>query len=255
MSKRFGFEITARQAEFMRSEAMETLFGGAAGGGKSYAQLIDALVFAGRYPGSRQLVLRRTLRELERSLIAVSEQVYPQAVGKLVRSENQWRMGNGSVIEFGHCQYESDVTRYQSAEYDVIRFDELTHFTEHQYTYLISRVRGANGFPKQVKSTTNPGGIGHDWVKKRFIDAMPPDTVTEFAGGSRVFLPAKVTDNVFLMRRDPGTAGDSKTLGKKSAGRCSRATGICRRGVTSRSFPGKSMCARRLRFPRSGDGI
>lgn len=215
MSKRFGFEITARQAEFMRSEAMETLFGGAAGGGKSYAQLIDALVFAGRYPGSRQLVLRRTLRELERSLIAVSEQVYPQAVGKLVRSENQWRMGNGSVIEFGHCQYESDVTRYQSAEYDVIRFDELTHFTEHQYTYLISRVRGANGFPKQVKSTTNPGGIGHDWVKKRFIDAMPPDTVTEFAGGSRVFLPAKVTDNVFLMRRDPGYRRRLKNLGEK----------------------------------------
>ncbi len=215
MSKRFGFEITARQAEFMRSEAMETLFGGAAGGGKSYAQLIDALVFAGRYPGSRQLVLRRTLRELERSLIAVSEQVYPQAVGKLVRSENQWRMGNGSVIEFGHCQYESDVTRYQSAEYDVIRFDELTHFTEHQYTYLISRVRGANGFPKQVKSTTNPGGLGHDWVKKRFIDAMSPDTVSEFEGGSRLFLPAKVTDNVFLMRRDPGYRRRLKNLGEK----------------------------------------
>ena len=70
--KRYGFEITRRQADFIRSTAVETLFGGAAGGGKSYAQLVDALVFAVQYPGSRQLILRRTMRELERSLIAVS---------------------------------------------------------------------------------------------------------------------------------------------------------------------------------------
>ncbi len=203
IKKRVVWQVTERQVAFLKSEAAETLFGGAAGGGKSYAQLVDALVFAMRYPGSRQLILRRTLRELERSLILVSEQLYPQAVGKFVRSDAVWRLVNGSMIEFGHCQYDSDVTRYQSAEYDVIRFDELTHFSLYQYTYLLSRVRGANGYPKQVKSTTNPGGIGHDWVKKRFIDAMPPDTLTAFDGGSRIFLPAKVTDNVFLMQFDP----------------------------------------------------
>ena len=203
IKKRVVWQVTERQAAFLKSEAAETLFGGAAGGGKSYAQLVDALVFAMRYPGSRQLILRRTLRELERSLILVSEQLYPQAVSKFVRSDAVWRLVNGSMIEFGHCQYDSDVTRYQSAEYDVIRFDELTHFSLYQYTYLLSRVRGANGYPKQVKSTTNPGGIGHDWVKKRFIDAMPPDTLTAFDGGSRIFLPAKVTDNVFLMQFDP----------------------------------------------------
>lgn len=203
IKKRVVWQVTERQAAFLKAEAAETLFGGAAGGGKSYAQLVDALVFAMRYPGSRQLILRRTLRELERSLILVSEQLYPQAVGKFVRSDAVWRLVNGSTIEFGHCQYDSDVTRYQSAEYDVIRFDELTHFSLYQYTYLLSRVRGANGYPKQVKSTTNPGGIGHDWVKKRFIDAMPPDTLTVFDGGSRIFLPAKVTDNVFLMQFDP----------------------------------------------------
>lgn len=200
---RFAYEITPRQADFIRSEAAETLFGGAAGGGKSYAQLIDALLFAARYPASRQLILRRTLRELERSLIAASQQLYPQAVGKYNKSEAVWYLSNGSVIEFGHCQYDGDVTRYQSAEYDVIRFDELTHFSEYQYTYLISRVRGTNGYPKQVKATTNPGGMGHDWVKKRFIDALEPDRVTEFSGGSRVFLPARVLDNFFLMKKDP----------------------------------------------------
>lgn len=200
---RFAYEITARQASFIGSEAAETLFGGAAGGGKSYAQLIDALVFAGKYPASRQLILRRTLRELERSLIAVSQQLYPQAVGKYNKAESMWYLANGSVIEFGHCQYDGDVTRYQSAEYDVIRFDELTHFSAYQYTYLMSRVRGTNGYPKQMKATTNPGGMGHDWVKKRFIDALEPDVLTEFDAGSRIFLPARVSDNIFLMKKDP----------------------------------------------------
>lgn len=83
-------------------------------------------------------------------------------------------------------------------------FDELTHFTESQFTYLLSRIRGTNGFPKQVKATTNPGGVGHQWVKSRFIDSMPPDTVREFDGGTRLFLPARLGDNPFLRKADAG---------------------------------------------------
>ena len=119
-------------------------------------------------------------------------------------SEHRWDFANGSALEFGYCDAESDVTRYQSAEYDVIRFDELTHFTESQFTYLLSRIRGTNGFPKQVKATTNPGGVGHQWVKSRFIDSMPPDTVREFDGGTRLFLPARLGDNPFLRKADAG---------------------------------------------------
>ena len=145
----------------MRSEAFETLFGGAAGGGKSHGQLLDALRFAVVYPGSRQLMLRRTMPELERSLVPAALRLYPQSVASYKVSEHRWDFINGSTLEFGYCDAESDVTKYQSAEYDVIRFDELTHFTESQFTYLISRIRGANPYPKQVKSTTNPGGIGH----------------------------------------------------------------------------------------------
>ena len=166
----------------MRSEAFETLFGGAAGGGKSHGQLLDALRFAVVYPGSRQLMLRRTMPELERSLVPAAMRLYPQSVASYKVSEHRWDFINGSTLEFGYCDAESDVTKYQSAEYDVIRFDELTHFTESQFTYLISRIRGANPYPKQVKSTTNPGGIGHQWVKSRYIDPMPPDEVHAFDG-------------------------------------------------------------------------
>lgn len=195
--------VTRQQMALIRSQAFETLFGGAAGGGKTYALAIDALVFAAQYPRSRQLVLRRTMPELERSLIPVTLAIYPQAVGKFVKSERVWQLVNGSVIEFGYCDAETDVTRYQSAEYDVIRFDELTHFTEYQYAYLISRIRGANPYPKQVKSATNPGGVGHSWVKRRFVDAAPAGQITRFPGGTRLFLPARAQDNHFLMRRDP----------------------------------------------------
>lgn len=188
----------------MQSDAFETLFGGAAGGGKSHGQLLDALRYAILYPGSRQLMLRRTMPELERSLVPASLRLYPQVIASYKVSDHQWIFVNDSILEFGYCDAESDVTKYQSAEYDVIRFDELTHFTQSQFTYLISRVRGTSGYPKQVKSTTNPGGIGHQWVKARYIDPAPPDTVTEYDGGTRLFLPAKLTDNPFLQKADKG---------------------------------------------------
>lgn len=196
-------QITRKQRAFIESTAFETLFGGAAGGGKSYGQLVDALLYALRYAGSKQLILRRTFPELEKSIIRTALEFYPREAAKYNDSGHVWRFVNGSVIDFGYCDAENDVYKYQSAEYDVLRFDELTHFTETMYTYLISRVRGANNFPKRVKSSTNPGGIGHTWVKERFIDPMPPNVVKAFDGGTRVFIPSLVDDNVFLMQADP----------------------------------------------------
>ncbi|MEG1049640.1 MAG: phage terminase large subunit, partial [Oscillospiraceae bacterium] len=190
------------------------LFGGAAGGGKSYAQLIDCFLYGLKYPKSKQLILRRTLPELEKSLIRVSLELFSDEVYKYNSSKHTGVFANGSLVDFGYCDNENDVFKYQSAEYDVIRFDELTHFTQEMYVYLRSRLRGANDYPKQIKSSTNPGGVGHSWVKKRFIDCCLEGEYRD-ENGSRQFIPAKVSDNTFLMRSDSGYINRLKGLGAK----------------------------------------
>jgi len=190
------------------------LFGGAAGGGKSYAQLIDAFLYAVKYPFSKQLILRRTLPELEKSLIRVSLGLFDSRIYRYNASKHTGTFANGSIIDFGYCDRENDVFRYQSAEYDVIRFDELTHFTEDMYVYLISRIRGVNDYPKQIKSSTNPGGVGHSWVKARFIDVCSGGFYSD-ENGTRQFIPAKVGDNSFLMKNDKGYLKRLKRLGEK----------------------------------------
>ncbi len=140
---------------------------------------------------------------MEKSLIRVSLELYPTEVASYNSSKHIWTFKNGSIIDFGYIDNEKDVYKYQSAEYDVIRFDELTHFTEYMYIYMISRCRGANNYPKGLKSSTNPGGIGHSWVKTRFIDIGEPNTIHEFKEGSRIFIPSLVQDNMFLLENDP----------------------------------------------------
>jgi hypothetical protein len=199
-----SLEITRKQKRFIESTASEVLFGGAAGGGKSYGQTVDAFLFALKYPGSKQLLLRRTFAELDKSLIRTVLGWYPRELFTYNSSNHSGKFANGSILDFGYCASENDVNQYQSAEYDVIRFDELTHFTEYQYIYLISRVRGTNGFPKQIKCSTNPGSVGHTWVKRRFVDPAPANT--EFCGEdgmTRIFIPSLLTDNKFLMEGDP----------------------------------------------------
>ena len=196
--------VTKKQKRFIDAPESEVLFGGAAGGGKSFGQIVDALLFALKHPGSRQLILRRSFAELEKSLIRYALAIYPRAVYTFNSSSHVGRFKNGSVIDFGYCATENDVYQYQSAEYDVIRFDELTHFTENQYVYLISRVRGANKFPKQIKSSTNPGGIGHGWVKRRFVDPSEPNLPFVGEDGmKRIFIPSLLDDNAFLTSSDP----------------------------------------------------
>ncbi|MBQ9733479.1 MAG: phage terminase large subunit [Clostridia bacterium] len=208
-----NFSVTKKQKAFIDATEDEVLFGGAAGGGKSYGQLIDTLIYALKYPGSKQLILRRTYAELQKSLIRASLELFPKELYSFNASYHAGRFKNGSVVDFGYCQNEADVFQYQSAEYDQIRFDELTHFTESQYIYLISRLRGANDFPKQIKSSTNPGGVGHGWVKARFIDShSPAEPFIGDDGMSRIFIPSLLSDNRFLMERDRGYAARLEAL-------------------------------------------
>ena len=206
-----NIEVTQKQDAFMNADAFEVLFGGAAGGGKSHGQLIDALKYALEYPKSSQIIFRSTFSDLEKSLIRKSRDIYPRKIADYNDSKHTWKLKNGSIIDFGYIQYEKDVYQYQSAEYDVIRFDELTHFTEFEYLYMISRCRGANPYPKHIKSSTNPGGIGHTWVKKRFIDIGEPNKVHKCRlsednpkESTRIFIPSLVQDNRFMLEYDPG---------------------------------------------------
>ena len=205
-----NISITKKQQKFIASEAFETLFGGAAGGGKSYGQLTDAILYALKDAKSKQIIFRSTFSDLEKSLIRVSLEMYPQTIASYNSSKHTWKFANGSIIDFGYIQFEKDVYQYQSAEYDVIRFDELTHFTEFMYVYMISRCRGANPYPKRIKSSTNPGGVGHSWVKERFIDIGEPNVIHECQllpdspkKSTRVFIPSLVEDNIFMLEYDP----------------------------------------------------
>jgi PBSX family phage terminase large subunit len=208
---RLEYKPQSRQKLFHTCPADELLYGGAAGGGKSEAMLMDALKNAMQYKDCRIIMFRRTFADLERSLILRSKQVFPRQVAEYNESKKRWKFKNGSMVEFAHMKMESDVFNYQGAEYDFIYWDELTHFTYTQYTYMLSRLRGVNpAIKRQVKSATNPGGVGHAWVKERFIDIgasetihKPPSTSEEPKPGSRCFIPAKIHDNRILIDNDP----------------------------------------------------
>jgi hypothetical protein len=204
--------LTPKQGLFVNCTADEILYGGAASGGKSYVQLVDAMYCAITYPGSKQLVLRETFPELERSLIMSSLSMYPSDQFSYNAGEHRWYHLNGSTIEFGYLESYADVSKYQSAEYDIIRIDEATHMDEDRITYMKSRIRGANDFPKQLKMSTNPGGVGHKFLKKRFKIGIEKEgeVFSESIGKdkngverfvSRCYIPAKIYDNVFLMEK------------------------------------------------------
>lgn len=206
-----------RQAAFMARPEEEALYGGAAGGGKSEALVIEALRQV-QIPHYRALILRKTYPELS-ELVDKSRKYYPAAFPdcKFNETKHCWTFPSGARITFGAMQRDQDKYKYQGRAFDFIGFDELTHFTYDQYMYLVSRNRpNGPGTRVYMRATANPGGVGHGWVKDRFITAAPPmtpvaDTVevvfpdghTEQRRKRRIFVPAQVFDNQALMDNDP----------------------------------------------------
>lgn len=181
------------------------LFGGAAGGGKSDCLVIDQLTDVDNR-NYRGLILRRTFPMLQ-EIIDRAFRVYPSHGGTYKASEHRWHFPSGASIQLGHLQHENNKYDYQGKEFTKISFDELTQFTETQYLYLFSRARTTDpALSASVRATTNPGGIGHEFVKRRFIDVGPPYStyIDPATGLSRAFIPAKLSDNPSLTLNDPG---------------------------------------------------
>ena len=201
---RFVLELSlsAKQKEFFLSETKFTAYGGARGGGKSYALRYKLLLMCLSYPGIRVLLIRRSYPELQENHIRPMRELlaaHPE-VAVYHEKEKCFSFSCGSTMLFGYLSDRGDLLRYQGGNFDVVAFDEATQFDEYAFRVMSATVRGANDFPKRMYLTCNPGGVGHGWVKRLFIDR-------DFHMGERPcdyrFIPASVYDNEALMKANP----------------------------------------------------
>lgn len=210
---KIDYVASPRQRAAHETYADLMLYGGAAGGGKSRFLRMEHLAFALEVPGSASLILRESFPDLNRAggMIPQFRMEVPKALGSYNATDHIWTLRNGSTIELGYLARDSDVTNYQGAEYQLISVDEATQQTEFRITYLTSRLRASGtvkarmdelGYRPRMILTANPGGVGHGWVKSWFIDPIGPNvvwqpeaTLENPSPGTRVFIPAKVTDN------------------------------------------------------------
>jgi len=204
------------QEQLLKSTVREVGFGGQAGGGKSYALLLDAL-YQLHKPGYDAILFRRTYKQLREAggLIDLSSEIYHHLGGTYNQSNYVWTFPNyhNNTIRFSHLEHEKNIQDFSGSQYPYIGFDELQNFTERQYLFLFSRNRSGNpDINLYIRSTFNPGGIGHFWIKKRFIDStnLTPKYYKRINGietetgrndteaTSRLFIPARLEDNPYL---------------------------------------------------------
>jgi len=194
------FAPTEKQWRFCTDPHKYIAYGGARGGGKSWALRMNAVTLAAKYPGIKEIIIRRTLQELRNNHINPLKEL----LGKTARynkEERTFYMPNGSSITFGYCDNEGDLGQYQGAEYDIIYLDEATQLPEEWIKIIMACCRGVNSFPKHVYLTCNPGGQGHSYVKRLFVDRKfkAGEAPEEYAP----LIQALVYDNKALMEADP----------------------------------------------------
>ncbi len=212
----YPYQPHERQCAFHACTAEEVLYGGAAGGGKSDALLAAGVTLCLMVPGAKVILFRRTFPELEQEIIPRMLSRL-QGVARYKSQDHVFLFPNGATFRLGYLERDQDVTRYQGPEYQLVLWDELTHFTRKQYTYMRSRLRMAgdvadqmrrHGWIPRMMAGTNPGGPGHGWVKAMFVDPSPGRDYLFLGGiekgqstkGLRVlaYIPAKATDNPHL---------------------------------------------------------
>ena len=199
---------SGRQKEFFDSKAKYTAYGGACGGGKSWALRRKLIGLCLNYAGIRCLLVRRSLGEIKANHLTPMIKEYGEILN-YNEGERAISFQNGSKIFFGYCSCDRDVLRYQGQEYDIIAIDEATQLSEYQFSIFSASLRGVNDFPKRMYLTCNPGGIGHSWVKRLFIDRdfRESEDPMEYR-----FIPALVYDNEVLLKSDPSYIEQLKAL-------------------------------------------
>ncbi len=197
-----------KQMQFFLSKAKYVAYGGARGGGKSWALRRKLVLMCARFPGINVLLIRRTYPELRDNHIRPL-MTELKGIASYTDTRKTFDFPNGSRIKLGYLDSENDTYQYQGQEYDVIAIDEATQLTEFQFQTLKACLRGANSFPKRMYLTCNPGGVGHGWVKRLFIDR-------EYKNGEKKedydFIPAKVYDNKALLEHNPDYLEQLKSL-------------------------------------------
>jgi len=210
-----------KQALALKSSAFELLFGGAAGGGKSDFLLMDFYAGVNKYKKNwKGILFRQTLSELE-ELIERADVLYKPLGAKFISTKKKYVFPGGATIKFRYLEHDNDVKKYQGHQYTWVGFDELGNYaTDYAWRYMIIRCRSAAGVPCYMRGTANPGGVGHAWIKARFIDGYEPYKThkTVETNGlltvsiTRAFIPSLLEDNAALMKNDPGYSDRLKLL-------------------------------------------